>query len=343
MQNLTRKYRVGGLCFGVSLAGSWSYMDHTPAVQQRIDAAASGQEVEVLPVRAGDIPPSRTYVCSREDLPSNYGPRVLDFSQYEPFRVDDSSEASFSLSLITDKPAWVDSDRLEHMLSLEEEVPYMYVSNLDGETVFGFSMKKGEREAYLKISDDMTRGEIFAVEGLVNHQLMLHLGTALMIMYTCNCAGIGALLIHASVVRYNGLANIFFGVSGTGKSTHSRLWLENIEGSDLLNDDNPVLRLEDGKVYVYGSPWSGKTPCYRNVKVEVGKIVNLRQAPQNAISEIKGLNAYAGIISSSSSIRWKRSVMEAINATASSIAMAVPSYELHCLPDPDAARLCASV
>src|SRR5690606_5210473 len=78
------------------------------------------------------------------------------------------------------------------------------------------------------------------------------------------------ILIHASAVSLKRKGYAFLGKSGKGKSTHSRLWLEHFTGAELLNDDNPAIRLEnDGNVYLYGTPWSGKTACYKNVKVQV--------------------------------------------------------------------------
>lgn len=337
-----KRYKVGGLCFGVSLAEPFSFMDYVPAVRERIAAAASGAAIEILPTRAGDDVPARTYVRCREELPEGFNAHVLDFSQYEPFFCEDGSEELFHLSVFSGEPAWIGSNRISHMLSVDENLPAFYIYDLDGETVFAFDAEIGQANAYLKISKDYRKGEFHASERLKSYSVVLHLATALMMMYTYNCAASGALLMHASVVRHEGLANVFFGVSGTGKSTHSRLWLENIEGTDLLNDDNPVLRVEDGVVYVYGTPWSGKTPCYRNVKVQVGKIVKLHQAPENSISRAQGLMAYVGIISSASSIRWDHGIMDAINANASSIAMTVPCFELGCLPDADAARTCMS-
>ena len=64
--------------------------------------------------------------------------------------------------------------------------------------------------------------------------------------------------LHGSCIVYKGKAVLFLGESGTGKSTHTRLWRENIAGSKLLNDDSPIVRYEEGGVWVYGSPWSGK-------------------------------------------------------------------------------------
>ena len=86
---------------------------------------------------------------------------------------------------------------------------------------------------------------------------------AMMITFALATACADTLLFHASVVSCHGKAYMFLGPSGTGKSTHSQLWIKHIEGSRLINDDNPVVRLQDdGRVMVYGSPWSGKTPCY---------------------------------------------------------------------------------
>ena len=73
------------------------------------------------------------------------------------------------------------------------------------------------------------------------------------------------LLVHASVPQIGTTAFLFQGLSGTGKSTHSQLWRTHIPQVELLNDDNPVVRITaDGRISVWGTPWSGKTPCYRN-------------------------------------------------------------------------------
>src|SRR5690606_6265 len=88
------------------------------------------------------------------------------------------------------------------------------------------------------------------------------------------------ILIHASVIAHRGKQGLaFLGKSGTGKSTHSRLWLQHVPETELLNDDNPAIRIEDnGKVFIYGTPWSGKTPCYKNKKVEDRKSTRLNSS-----------------------------------------------------------------
>ncbi len=112
-------------------------------------------------------------------------------------------------------------------------------------------------------------------------------------------------LIHASVVEKENLGFAFLGKSGTGKSTHSSLWLRYIGGSKLLNDDNPAVQVDaEGKVFIYGTPWSGKTPCYINRKVELAALVRLNQAPENRVSEARGLDAMIALLPSCSSLRW---------------------------------------
>ena len=148
--------------------------------------------------------------------------------------------------------------------------------------------------------------------------------------------------MHASVVMRGGRGFLFLGRSGTGKSTHSGLLLKYIDGTELLNDDNPVLRIVDGCARVYGSPWSGKTPCYKAQDVPVGAIVRLSQAKENRITRLGTVGAYAYVMSSCSGFRPFREITDAQHETLSAVALGVPCYQLDCLPDEAAARLCQS-
>ena len=135
---------------------------------------------------------------------------------------------------------------------------------------------------------------------------------------------------------------MFLGKSGTGKSTHARLWLQHIEGTALVNDDNPVVRIVgDGSLVVYGSPWSGKTLCYRNVSYPLGGIVMLSQAPYNKIQRLGGIQAYASLVASISGKRWDSRVADGLHETENALAMNVPVWHLECLPDEAAAKLCS--
>ena len=94
-------------------------------------------------------------------------------------------------------------------------------------------------------------------------------------MYAFRTATLGTLEMHASVIAHEGRGYLFLAKSGTGKSTQSRMWLRCIEGAKLLNDDNPAIRIADGRPLVFGTPWSGKTPCWRNLSVPVKALVRL--------------------------------------------------------------------
>ena len=105
--------------------------------------------------------------------------------------------------------------------------------------------------------------------------------------------GIG---IHASAISYEGEAYLFLGKSGTGKSTHAALWIANIPGCQLINDDNPAIRVIPGQgTFVYGTPWSGKTPCYRNVRYPLAAITRLQQAPHNSYRQLTDIEAFTAI------------------------------------------------
>lgn len=149
-----------------------------------------------------------------------------------------------------------------------------------------------------------------------------------------------AVSIHASAVHNNGQAFLFMGKSGTGKSTHSALWIENIRGTQLLNDDNPTIRLREGKAYAYGTPWSGKTPCYRNAAFPIGGMVRLRQAPENRFRQLEGTDAFAALYPGCSVIIRDSHLRNRLYDTLALLAGMVTIGAMECRPDKEAARIC---
>ena len=150
----------------------------------------------------------------------------------------------------------------------------------------------------------------------------------------------GGLSMHSSVVVNEGQAFMFMGKSGTGKSTHSRLWLTHIEGSWLLNDDNPIVRVTGGDVVVYGSPWSGKTQCYRNESAPVVGIVRLKQAPRNRFRVCEDIAAFSAVLPGCSVLRQDMRLHEAMCETLAELTELTLVGELECLPDREAAEVC---
>lgn len=151
--------------------------------------------------------------------------------------------------------------------------------------------------------------------------------------------------IHSSCIVYKDKAILFLGESGTGKSTHTRLWREHIPGAVLLNDDSPMIRVEDGKVWAYGSPWSGKTPCYKQERYELAGCVRLSQAPYNRIQKLPVLHAYGAIHPSCPpEFAYDTVLYDGVSGFIGKLLSQVPFYHLACLPDAEAARLsCTTV
>ncbi len=167
------------------------------------------------------------------------------------------------------------------------------------------------------------------------------LNNALMLIYAFAGSTQQTLLIHASLVRNNGYGYAFIAKSGTGKSTQVSMWLRYIPGSDLMNDDNPIIRIIDGKPVIYGGPWSGKTPCYRNIKAPLGAITRIDRAQANSVDKLSPIEAFASLLPACSSMKWDKDIYNAICDTITKIIETTGIYTLHCLPNRKAAEVCS--
>ena len=166
------------------------------------------------------------------------------------------------------------------------------------------------------------------------------LNNALMLIFAFAGAHKQTLLIHASLVRNNNFGYAFIAKSGTGKSTQVSMWLRHIAGSDLMNDDNPIIRCIDNEFWIFGSPWSGKTPCYRNIKARLGAITRIDRATTNSVDKLPPIQAFASLLPSCSSMKWESDIYNAICDTITKIVETTGIYTLHCLPNKEAAEVC---
>lgn len=163
---------------------------------------------------------------------------------------------------------------------------------------------------------------------------------ALMIVYAFAGSFQQTLLIHASTILNNGYGYAFIAKSGTGKSTHTQLWIKHIPGSELMNDDNPIVRVVGDQAFIYGSPWSGKTPCYRQIKAPLGAITRIDRAPKNSIEKLSPIEAFASLLPSCSNMKWDKDIFHGICNTVTRVIELTNCYTLHCLPDQEAAEIC---
>lgn len=259
-----------------------------------------------------------------------------EMGNYEPFIVDDGGDCAFEVEQIQDFPSTSEMVKVTTSCNAPKE-PRFEIYEVEGHCLMEIA-PTFEAPICCRL---LTNEDFSKFQFQISNYWKFSFNTMMKIMFAFATASKGTLQIHSSVTMKDGKGYLFLGKSGTGKSTHSQLWINNIEGCSLLNDDNPVIRIsEDGVFRVYGSPWSGKTPCYRNMDVPIGAIVKLRQAKQNSIRRMSVTEAYATIYSSFTGMKFVKVLADAYHATNFKLTTTVPFYALDCLPDAEAAFLC---
>ncbi len=143
-----------------------------------------------------------------------------------------------------------------------------------------------------------------------------------------NLVDFDGLLLHSSCVEYEGKAYLFSAKSGTGKSTHTHLWLEYLPGARIINDDKPAIRCIDGVYYAYGTPWSGKTDESVNIGVPIAGIAFLERG-ENSIKRIPGILALK-LFMEQTVRSVKKDTMEKTLDLLGDILTNIPIYRLSC-------------
>lgn len=283
------------------------------------------------------------------NLPESAGVDLFALmDNYEPFAVpsvdgDMPESPLFTLAVehSTALPEFIEETRQE-----DEGQEILCGHSADGFAMFNFWLRDADVGTLL-CSPGYVQARLVVPDVTNLNSVKFAVNNSLMVLYALATANLGTALFHSATVGYRGKGYMFLGQSGTGKSTHARLWLRYNEGSALLNDDNPVVRFFApespagvARAVVYGSPWSGKTPCYKNESLPLGGIVLLSQAPFNKIERLRGVKAYAALVPSISGKRWERLIADGLHYTENALASNVPLWYLECLPDEGAARLC---
>ena len=147
------------------------------------------------------------------------------------------------------------------------------------------------------------------------------------------------ILFHGSCVAVDGIGYLFTAKSGTGKSTHTRLWRELLgDRAVMVNDDKPLIRIADSGAMIYGTPWDGKHRLSSNIAVPLEALCILERAEKNAIRQITAAEAYPMLL---------QQVYRPIDSTAMSktltlidrLAASVSLWRLGCNRDIEAARV----
>lgn len=262
---------------------------------------------------------------------------------YGPFEIREETDSGhiFSLSLIDE----VIVKDAELVYSNRETVEPGFVimdvyKNTDGHFFELRHFSSSQTNCRLFISSDFSEASVSLYGNQTEQWLIFNTAVDFCFLLSTSCRD--TVLTHASSVIYKGKAYLFLGKSGTGKSTHSRMWLSALEDVVLMNDDHPVIRLDnDGMPIAYGSPWSGKTPCYKNISAPLGGIIRISRALHNKARRLAPVEAYASIMTSCSGMTWERDLADGRDRTMQGIVARTPCWVMECLPDEDAAKVCS--
>ena len=259
---------------------------------------------------------------------------------FKPFATECVGEAACTMRFV-DK---IETTSLGKLSTLSES----YIADSDSDSAFyaterGYLysiVSRGENQLPALFYIDSSTNEVITDIKPSDNISLAVLRFGIWVMFGTVILKYNAVAIHSSVIVADGRGVLFLGESGTGKSTHTRLWRENIEGARLLNDDSPIVRIADGEVRVYGSPWSGKTPCYKNEVYPMAGLCRLSQAPHNRITRLSNLMAIGALLPSCPPIfAHDTALQDMICKTVGDIVRGTRGYHLECLPNKEAAEL----
>ena len=145
------------------------------------------------------------------------------------------------------------------------------------------------------------------------------------------------LLFHGSVVAVDGVAYLFTAKSGTGKSTHTRLWREVFgERAVMINDDKPLLRVSEDGVRAYGTPWNGKHHLGSNLSAPLKALCILERDSCNHVEAVSAEEAFLTLLQQCYRPESGEK-MEKTLALLERMSRRVKLYRLGCNMDPEAA------
>ena len=147
------------------------------------------------------------------------------------------------------------------------------------------------------------------------------------------------LLFHGSVIAVDGEGYLFTAKSGTGKSTHTRLWREYFgERAVMVNDDKPLLRITDSRVTAYGTPWDGKHRLSTNSAVPLKGICILTRDTTNHIEQAEPHAVYPLIVQQTNRSLTAEGMKKTLTLL-DRMLTTLPMYRLGCNMDIEAAKV----
>lgn len=187
------------------------------------------------------------------------------------------------------------------------------------------------KDGILFVNKDWTDASLYSGDSeSVNVLLLLQVYSYLVTRRT--------LLMHSSLIDYQGNGIMFLGPSGIGKTTQAELWNQ-FAGADILNGDMVFVRENLDGFYGYGSPWHGSSPYCMNAKVKLKALVTLEQASENSLRRLSGFDVLQGTMDQVFLPHWYPKGMTPCLDTLNDLLAQIPVYHLACRPDEDAVQL----
>jgi hypothetical protein len=150
------------------------------------------------------------------------------------------------------------------------------------------------------------------------------------------------LLLHGSTIAIDGSAYLFTARSGTGKSTHTRLWRETFgQRAVMINDDKPFLQLTKGQILACGSPWSGKHGLDTNLSAPLRGICLLERGTENRIRPAEPAQLLP-MLQKQAYLPMDPEKFSKFSDLLHALAHKIPLWHMTCTKDPTAAHIAFS-
>lgn len=196
----------------------------------------------------------------------------------------------------------------------------------------GYLCDSTDYELYIEVTDEMIAHEQALNQQIHGYECSDAMSESVAILRVI-CDYIirrGGFFLHCSCLRMDGQGIIFTAPSGTGKSTHAALW-RRVFGDrvEMINDDKPLVREQDGEFIIYGTPWNGKHRIGSNISAPIRAIFFLEQAPENSTAPIDSFTALS-LLLQQTILPSGRGDMTALLEMLGRMIESVPMYKLRC-------------
>lgn len=189
------------------------------------------------------------------------------------------------------------------------------------------------KNALLSVNNDWTEACITLLDGKEDG-----LEEALIAAIMTHLSTRGGLMLHTSLVDYQGKGILFVGPSGIGKTTQAELWMK-YRDAIIINGDMALVGEKDGSFTGYGCPWHGSSPYCENRQVPLAGIIVLEQAKENTLERLHGVTMIERMMRNIFLPHWYQKGAEAAMETVDHLLSTVPVYLLKCRPDEEAVAM----